>query len=329
MMQPGERVYFGGKGPKKLPWHPLPRMEEYLTELEVMERADTYIRQVKIAMSRFAEFCHDKGIEIPDDVTRSHLVQYMGHLAAMTQEDGSHYKPSYRQQQMKYLRAWFNWLETVGYIPANPWVNIKIGSTPKKSNALENEEIAALFESHRSQAFTISPFMFHRREVIITLLYAWGLRVHELAALNVANMDMGLDYVNVRNKGGGTKVLPYGDELKIVVQRWLVQRAKYAKRGEDALLVDQNGNRLSIDMIRQIVTKLGERAGVPINPHRLRDSFGTTMLDNDVEVERIMKMMGHTQRAQTLAYARVNDHKVKESHDRVMNPLIKKLLGTG
>jgi site-specific recombinase XerD len=117
--------------------------------------------------------------------------------------------------------------------------------------------------------------------------------------------------------------------MKQVVQRWVGHRASHAVIGEDALLIEQGGGRLSIGMIRKIVTELGQRAGVPINPHRLRDTFGTTMLDHDVEVERIMKMMGHTQRAQTLAYARVNPPKVKESHDAVMNPELRRLLGHG
>jgi len=99
--------------------------------------------------------------------------------------------------------------------------------------------------------------------------------------------------------------------------------------GEDALFIDRNGGPLTIHSMRKIVTDLGRRAGVDVNPHRFRDSFGTTMLDNDVPVEQIMKMMGHTQRAQTLAYSKVRDHKVKESHDAVMAPLINKLITGG
>ncbi len=317
---------FGGNIKPRLPYHPLPRMDEYLTELEANGRTKDYIRQIKIAFSHFADWARVEGIQIPDDITRTQIIKYQAHLGQVEKGDGTFYTSAYKQQQLKYLRGWVLWMAELGFIQSDPWVKIKIGTTPKKPKPLEDDEVAALFAAHRQQAFSIDPFMFHRRETILTLLYSWGLRIHELQGLNVTNMDMRLEWVMAKNKGGGTKSLPYGQKLKIIVQRWLVHRAKYAKVGEDALLIDQNGNRLSLNMIRKIVTDCGNRASITINPHRLRDTFATTMLDHDVEVERLMKMMGHSQRSQTLAYARVNDHKVKESHDRIMGPILDELL---
>lgn len=322
---------FGGKGAVGREWKPLPYMQEWLDNLKAEEKSTSYVGNAKLSLSHFATFAAREGIELPDDITRAALVRYQQYLLELRSTGratpGEPFSVAYRQRLLKDLRSWIYWMLQVSYLEVNPWVRIKVGETAKKPKPLEEEEVAALFAAHRQQAFTIDPFSFHRREVILTLLYAWGLRIHELQAINLANVDMRLDWVITRNKGGGTKPLPFGDAIKQVVQRWLAHRAKYAKIGEDALLVDQNGNRLSLQMIRKIVTECGARAGISVNPHRLRDTFGTTMLDNDVEVERIMKMMGHTQRSQTLAYARVNDHKVKESHDRVMNPMIERLLG--
>jgi integrase/recombinase XerD len=317
---------FEGFTTPPIEWDPLPHVDEYLLNLQANEVSTDYSRMVRTALARFSLWARDEGIRHPDELTRSHILLYQDHLNhSASLKTGELLKPSYKQQSLKYLKAWIGWLHEVGYIQNTPWVRIKIGSTAKKPKPLETEEVSALFDTHRSQAFTISPFMFHRREVIIVLLFGWGLRIHELQSLNVAQMDMRADWVTVINKGGGTKKLPYGDQVKMVIQRYLSHRAKHAEHGEDALLIDQYGKRLSINMIRQIITALGQRANVSINPHRFRDTFGTTMLDYDVEVERIMKMMGHTQRSQTLAYSRVNDPKVKESYDRVMNPLIQAL----
>ena len=321
-----DRVYFGGKHNPALPWEPLPYQEEYLQNLTVDERNPRYIEQVKLGLARFNIFAATEGIKHPGEIERKHILRYQAYLMDFKKDDGEPFKRSYRQQLMIYLRAWINWMVNLDYISPSPWVLIRVGTTPKVPHPLEEDEVDQLFAAHTSQAFTISPFAFHRRETILTLLYGWGLRIHELQSLTVSQLDMRLDYVTVRNKGGGSKTLPFGTELKAIIQRWLVVRARYAKVGEDSLLIDQSGNELSIPMIRKIIVELGQRANIKINPHMLRDTFGTTMLDNDVPVERIMKLMGHTPRSQTLAYARVNDSKVKESHDAVMNPKLHRLL---
>jgi site-specific recombinase XerC len=151
-----------------------------------------------------------------------------------------------------------------------------------------------------------------------------------LESLNVSQMDMRLDFVRVKNKGSQTpKPLPYGRILKDSVQRWLIWRAREVEMGEDALLIDANsGTRLSISRIREIVINLGDRANVSVNPHRFRDSLGTKLIDSDVSVERVMQVFGHTNRAQTLAYTKLGDRKVKEEHERVMDPILSALLET-
>ena len=317
------RVLFGGKSPVALPWMPLPYMEEYLDNLRADGRSPAYIRSVKIGLTRLALFLvKEEGTRHPDEITRAHILRYQVHLQRLEPA----LSIAYRQQMLVYARGWINWLDEMQHIDGNPWMRIRIGRVAKKPKPLEDDEIAALFAAHRQQAFSMPPFFFHRREVILTLLLGWGLRIHELQALNVLQMDLRVDWVTARNKGGGTKVLPYADVMKGVVLRYLNHRGKHGLVGEDALLIDQNGKRLSHDMIYKTVVELGIRAGVEINPHRLRDTFGTKMLDEDVPVERIMKIFGHSQRAQTLAYSRVNEPKVKESHDDVMQPLLSMLL---
>ena len=323
---------FGGKSPKPIPWEPLPHMEEWIENLVADEITQAYIRSAKVGLAHFALFAKGEGIKHPDEIERHHILRFQAYLVDARKQDGEPLTLSYRQQLMKYVRAWVNWLQAVEHIDHNPWVRIRIGRVAKKPKPLEDDEIALLFDAHKKQAFSIAPFFYHRREVIMVLLYAWGLRLHELQSLTVASMDMRLEWVTVRNKSragsaNSTKVLPYGQDLKQIVARWLAVRSKHAVAGEDALFIDQQGHPLSAHMIRKIITELGLKAGITINPHRLRDSFATTMLDHDVEVERIMKMMGHTQRSQTLAYARVNDRKIAESHEAVMTPLINKLLG--
>lgn len=298
----------------------MPFMDEYLFEKRVEGRDAQYLRHVKVGLAYFSKFCAAHSIEHPEQVLRHHLLQFQ---AWVGQQD---WMKSYQIQQMKHVRAWFNWMEHVDYNPNNPWYRIKVGSVAKEPNPLSDDELTMLFQAHRQDAFKVPPFHYHRREVILTLLYAWGLRIHELHALNMANMDVRLDFVRCINKGGGSKTLPYSPELKAVILRWSSARSKHGKVGEDALIVDSNGTRLSIQRIRAIVVDLGTRCGLDIHPHQLRDTAGTHMLDSDMEVERVQKVLGHSQLAQTLAYSKVNDRKVKEAHERAMGPRLRNLL---
>lgn len=312
----------GQFGRPPLAWSPLPYMDEYLNELLAQLRDGDYIRKVKMGLSHFNTFCAEEDITHPEQIERHHLVKFQGWVNRHQEWSKTH-----QIQILKYVRGWCRWIsEDAGHIDANPWARIRVGTVPKQPNPISDEQMTLLFEAHRRSMFSSSPFIFHRREIILTLLYGWGLRIHELQSLNVANMDIRLEYVTCRNKGGTQKHLPYPPIMKQVVQRWLPVRGSKAVLGEDALIIDAHGKRLDLNQIRRVIVDLGKQAGMDIHPHMLRDTFGTHMLDSDVPVERVSKVMGHTNVAQTRSYARVNDHKVAESHDQAMTPRLDELI---
>lgn len=298
-----------------LDFRPMLYMDEYLTQKAAEARNADYVRTVRNGLSHFADFMRDENVMHPEEITRLHLVRFQGHC---NQRDG--WSDAYRIQILKKVRAWLNWMVSLDYIPTNPWVGIKLASIPKQPKPLSDEEVILLFAAHRQTAFSTSPFTFHRREMMLCLLYAWGLRIHELEALNLTNMDMRLDFVIAKNKGGGTKTLPYTPEIKRVYQRWSAARARHAATGEDALLITTAGTRLPKESIRTIITELGRAAGITINPHRMRDTCGTTLLDCDVPAERVQVILGHANLKDTLTYARVNNRKVLESAEDAMDP---------
>lgn len=305
----------GQFGNNPLTFTPLPHMEEYLAEMAAQGRVPSYIRVTKNALVHFSDFLLAEGVIHPMEITRTHVIRFQATVNA-----NADWAVSYKQQLMKYIRAWIRWCVDLSYISDDPWVRVKVGNTPKKPKPLTDDELSLLFSAHKQGAFGMTPFHFHRREMILCLLYGWGLRVHELEALNVANMDTRLDTVIVRNKGGGTKNLPYNAEMKRIYMRWLANRARHAKPGEDALIISTTGERMQKEHISRVISELGLRAGIDINAHRLRDTCGTNLLDDDVPVERVMEILGHKRIQQTLAYSKVNQRKVAESHAASMGP---------
>lgn len=309
------------------PWNPLPTMDDYIRELVLEERVPSYTGMVKIGLRFFSDYLHEvEGIKHPGEIERRHIIRFQAWLGEQVKEDGEPYALSYRQKIMAYVQGWFTWLEETGEIVDTPWIRIRIGRVRKKPQPLEPDQIESLFAAHKKQAFTMDPFDYHQREVILTLLYSWGLRVHELVSLNITTMDARQNAVSVRNKGGGEKVLPYGDVEKQVVLRWLRHRARYVQQGEDALLVNRRGVRISRQRVEEVITGLGKRAGVTLTPHRFRDTLGTGLLDQGVPVEVAMKLLGHTNREQTMAYSRVSDPVVAKAHEEVVSEGLRKLL---
>lgn len=304
-----------------IPWTPLPHMQEYLDELASQLKAEDYVRKIKSALAYFSTFLRAEGVRTADEIERAHIVQFQ----SWVNDQG--WSRSYSHQLMAYLRGWLNWMEDVEYIEDNPWRRIKLKSYSKQPKPIDEDELGLLFETHRKQAFSMPPFFWHRREVMLTLLYGWGLRIHELVNLTVGQMDMRQDFVTLRQKGGRNKNLPYTDPIRDTVSRYLRARTQYAAPGEDALLIDQQGRAISIQTVRKVITDLGKAAGVDVNPHRLRDTFGTDAINSDMPVERISKIMGHTNLRQTLAYSDINNRSLYEAHDTAMTPRLNRLLG--
>lgn len=305
----------GQFGNTPLTFNPLPHMDEYLNDLEAQGRSKSWVKGNRNALVHFSDFLTSAGLMHPLEITRTEIIRFQ----AMVNSNPD-WAPSYRIQLMKHIRGWVHWCVDLGYIEDNPWIRVKVGRTIKKPKPLSDDELAQLFAAHRQGAFGMSPFTYHRREMILCLLYGWGLRVHELEALNIANMNTSLNFVLCRNKGGGTKSLPYEDEMKKIFRRWATNRTRHAIVGEDALIISSSGARLAKEHISRIISDLGLRAGLDINAHQLRDTCGTNLLDDDVPVERVKDILGHSNIQQTLAYSRVNAHKVAESHSAAMGP---------
>ena len=311
-----------------VPWRPLPTMQEYLDELAATDKSKDYVRMVRVGLSYFAEFLAGEGIAYPGDITRDHILRFKVYLSALSKPDGQPYRETYRSKIMAYVKGWCTWARNLEYMTQkDPWLGIVLKKPKKKPKPIASDDIATLFDGHKRGAFRLAPFDFHQREVILVLLYSWGLRVHELASINVAHVDMRLNGVTVRNKGGGTKILPYGDLEKTVISRWLRHRAKYASFAEDALLVSRSGKRITTQRIWEVVTDLGKQVGVQVNPHRFRDTLGTTMMSSNVSVEIVMQLLGWTNRAQAMEYSQIVDQAVETAHETVLGDHLRSLMG--
>lgn len=325
------RAYFGGKAPKPLKYTLLPYMAEYLESIKQDGEVTPYGMAIRVGLARFCIFAETENLTHPDQIERRHLIRFQTYLKTATKESGEIISTSYQQQILKALRAYLGWMKKTGYMDVNPWegAGIKIQPNITRPDVLSGEELERLFEAHKQQAFTISPFYYHRREALLVLLAGWGLSMGEIGGVTVTSMDMRLEWVTVNGHSGRSKTLPYSEEMKLSMQRWLRVRAAKAKPGADAFLIDKEGNQLSEAMMRKILAELGQRAGVNLTVRRMRGTFGSTLLEQGVDIGQVMKMMGHSSREHTKAYRVNGDAAVKEAHNAVIDPMLNNLLKGG
>jgi integrase/recombinase XerC len=236
-------------------------------------------------------------------------------FAAREHRDGL--GPRSVQRRLSALRGFFNYLIRERVIEANPAVDIRAPKAPKRlPKTLDVDQVASLLARKATDPLS-------RRDLaMLELLYSSGLRLAELAGLDIADLDVADRTVRVLGKGSKTRILPVGRQAIAALRTWLSERAILVKPGNTALFVGQGGRRLGGRAIQQRIRRwaAGSDLGVPIHPHLLRHSFATHLLESSRDLRGVQELLGHADISTTQVYthldfqhlARVYD----ESHPR-------------
>ena len=152
-----------------------------------------------------------------------------------------------------------------------------------------------------------------RARTIIILLYHTGVRVSELPGMDVSSLDMYDSYIKVRGKGNKERVVPFGEELKAGLEKYLVARESFAGMKDGPLFVDDRLRRMSPDQVRAIVKNNLSKVTTQKkrSPHVLRHSFATAMLNNGAGIESVKKLLGHAKISTTEIYTHTTFEQLK------------------
>lgn len=149
-----------------------------------------------------------------------------------------------------------------------------------------------------------------RDHAILELLYGSGLRVAELCALDVEDVDLSGNSVRVMGKGSKERLVPVGSRSAAALHVWLPLRAQLGPK-DNALFLNARGGRLTVRSVARHLARYGEQAGVRgrLHPHRMRHSFATHLLEGGADLRSIQELLGHSSLSTTQRYTRVDlDH---------------------
>ncbi len=157
-----------------------------------------------------------------------------------------------------------------------------------------------------------------RDRAILELMYACGLRVSEVAALDVGNIRFNDAVVRVFGKGRKERMVPLGRVAAGILKKYLERRSPAGTGAGDALFLNARGGRLSARSLSTLVKKYGLSAGLqkPLTPHAVRHSFATHLLQNGADLRVIQELLGHSSLSTTQRYTHVDVKRLLEVYDK-------------
>ena len=240
-------------------------------------------------------------------ITRAHIRAF---AASMNRKGAG---PATCERKLSSLRSFFRFLQRHGGVETNPAAQVDLPTKPKKlPDFLSVDETFAMIGALETQE-QASPA---RDLAILELLYATGMRVSELAGLNMGDIDPARGLIKARGKGKKERLTPYGGAAERALNA-LISAQGSAGGPSAPLFRNRLGGRLSIRSIHAIVKNSARKAGLgrPVGPHRLRHSFATHMLEGGADLRAIQEMLGHSSLSTTQKYTHVNLKRLMEVYD--------------
>jgi len=216
-------------------------------------------------------------------------------------------------QRLSALRGLYNFLIREKQAEANPLDSLNAPKMARKlPRDIEIDEIFKLLDGMPTEsALEI------RDHAILELLYSSGLRLAELANLNLFNIDFSDNAVQVIGKGNKTRRVPVGSKALKAIKNWLQLRDTMANVEEAAVFVSQRGSRLSHRSIQARLKYWGQRLGLstPVHPHKMRHSFATHMLESSGDLRAVQELLGHANLSTTQIYTHLDFQHLAKIYD--------------
>jgi integrase/recombinase XerC len=156
-----------------------------------------------------------------------------------------------------------------------------------------------------------------RDHVVLELLYAAGIRVAELCGLDLHDVDRSRRVLRVFGKGARERAVPYGVPAERALDAWLRHgRPTFATRASgDALLLGAKGGRLNPTVVRRIVSRAADAAGLPhTSPHGLRHAAATHLLEGGADLRSVQELLGHASLSSTQIYTHVSIERLRTAY---------------
>ena len=280
-------------------------LDPFLSHLEIVRHLSPHtISSYKRDLTAFFTFLkekHDSGEEVRDHDIRGFVAQERRRdLSARS-----------IQRALSSIRSFFNYLLDEEVVESNPAANI---SSPKSTQllpkALDTDLVKRLLDFKPQGDIEI------RDKAMVELLYSSGLRLSELCSLNMDSISVRERSCRVVGKGNKTRDLPVGEKAIQSLRDWLLVRKNISSDSNKALFLNKNGKRISTRSVQLRLERLSKKRGLPmVNPHMLRHSFASHILESSGDLRAVQEMLGHSDIGTTQIYTKLDFQHLSKVYD--------------
>jgi len=250
-------------------------------------------------LERYVKALEEKGVTEPDDVTRPLIEEHLEHLA----EEG--YAPSSVERALSAIKSFHRFMLQEEISSVSPAAALPL---PKKA-----ERLPDVLSVRQALALLDQPFpktaAGQRDRAIIEVLYGCGLRVSELTGLDVGAVSLEDEVVRVIGKGSKERLVPLmGSAHKALAEYLSDWRGELvSSRSGAAVFLNVRGGRISRQSVFAIVERAGRVVGIDgLQPHTLRHSFATHMLQGGADIRIVQELLGHSSIQTTQLYTHLD-----------------------
>jgi len=249
----------------------------------------------------------------------------------------------FKKLELDHLRSWLANLQTRGaarssiirkvasikaftyWAAKNGWIERDIGldlQSPKPERklpkTLEQSDVRVAFASLESAVSDSRDAMSIRDLAIVELLYASGIRVSELAGLDLGDVDFERNTVKVMGKGSRERVAPFGIPAREALEAWIQNRKEFASDSEAALFLGKRGKRIDPRTVREVVYRATESIdpSLRLGPHALRHSAATHLIEGGADIRTVQELLGHASLSTTQIYTHVSKERLKQVYEQ-------------
>jgi site-specific recombinase XerC len=281
--------------------------------LEASNAAPMTIRTYMIAVTQLGEFLRETGMPAdPTKVTREHLVEWMRFLQRPGDDDGQGLTAQTALQRYRSVSRLFAWLVDTDEIKETPFAKMKPPRVPEKQvPVIPRENLLKLLKVCGGSGFEE-----RRDKAIISLFIDTGLRIAEMAGLDLVDVDTEERELTVLGKGRRRRRLRFVKDTRSDLNRYLLVRSRHPHADEPALWLGKRG-RLLANGIYQMVQRRCEEAGIlPVHPHMFRHTFAHMYLNGGGKEGDLMQVTGWRSRQMVDRYgASVASARAASAHD--------------
>jgi integrase/recombinase XerD len=291
-------------------------MQRHLQDLLVKNYSEYTVKNRKVHIGFFIQWCRDRGITEPTEVTRPILEHYQRYLFHYRQKNGNPLTFRSQLARLVPLRVWFRWMARQRHILHNPASELEL---PRLEHRLPKAVLTVAEMEQVLAQPNVNDSLGLRDRALMETLYSTGMRRLELAHLKLYDLDTERGTVTIRQgKGKKDRVIPIGDRAAAWIEKYIREsRPQLAVEPDDhTVFLSNAGEPFCLDHLSDLVrthvdsANIGKRGAC----HLFRHCMATLMLENGADIRYIQQMLGHADLKTTQIYTQVSIRQLKLIH---------------